>query len=135
MSKNKFPQQRGAIFVSPGSIMHDFTIINSTSIGGPMLVAEGATITGLTMSFNKVYGAENAIRLGDVFGAKIEGLFHDTRLPTGLVKEIVEAGSADDTKAGFRARLKSMIAEPAQLAASYELAEKIWQAGKPLIGL
>jgi hypothetical protein len=125
-------QGPAAILIAPGSTVRNLKITNSTSVGAPMLVADGATIHGLEMTLNKVYGADEAVRLGDVFGGNIDSLLLDTRLPRRALREMIQAGASDRGRTNFKDKTKAMVADPAQMTAYYELAEKVWSAGKPV---
>lgn len=56
----------------------NINISNNITRGMGLLDAEKATIYNLVMKNNKMYGHENPIKLGRIFGAEISGNLFDT---------------------------------------------------------
>lgn len=98
-------------------------IMRGNSVSGTLLDAQKATIEGLEVSLNKIYGDQDAILLGDAFGVKIEDNLQTLKVPRGFVIEAKEASKDPEKRKSLLIRLSSYL-KPSEVEAVAALIDR-----------
>jgi hypothetical protein len=104
-------------FVKVSGKIRDLKLTNNTVVGASLLDSQDGTVEGLQLEFNKVFGTNEAVRLGDIFGAEVAGNLFSVKVPKTLVSELRAAGLSTEKKKSLLQRLSS-LARPSEMRQS-----------------